>query len=90
MQFKPERWIDPNCTDVKEASQPFSLGLRACVGRNFAFVEMSSILAKVLYTYDLELVDQNLDWENDSHCHIMWWKAPVHVVFRPRLSKGEQ
>ncbi|KAL4746663.1 hypothetical protein BDW72DRAFT_207141 [Aspergillus terricola var. indicus] len=90
MQFKPERWIDPNCTDVKEASQPFSLGLRACVGRNFAFVEMSSILAKVLYTYDLDLVDQNMDWENDSHCHIMWWKAPVHVVFRPRPSKGEQ
>jgi Cytochrome P450 len=31
--FKPERWIDPDCADIKEASQPFSLGTRACLGR---------------------------------------------------------
>jgi cytochrome P450 len=31
--FKPERWIDPDCADIKEASQPFSLGPRACLGR---------------------------------------------------------
>lgn len=33
--FKPERWLDPHCTDVKEASQPFSLGARACLGRKY-------------------------------------------------------
>ncbi|KAL1607609.1 hypothetical protein SLS60_002543 [Paraconiothyrium brasiliense] len=31
--FKPERWMDPNAVDVKEASQPFSLGPRGCLGR---------------------------------------------------------
>jgi cytochrome P450 len=31
--FKPERWIDPDCKDVKEASQPFSLGPRVCPGK---------------------------------------------------------
>ncbi|KAE8344880.1 cytochrome P450 [Aspergillus arachidicola] len=31
MQFKPERWTDPNSRDVKEASQPFSLGPRGCL-----------------------------------------------------------
>ncbi|KAJ5961382.1 benzoate 4-monooxygenase cytochrome P450, partial [Penicillium vulpinum] len=31
--FKPSRWIDPACIDVKEASQPFSLGPRGCLGR---------------------------------------------------------
>jgi cytochrome P450 len=31
--FKPERWLDPQCRDIKEASQPFSLGYRACIGR---------------------------------------------------------
>lgn len=35
MTFKPERWIDPDCTDVKEASQPFSLGARGCLGRKY-------------------------------------------------------
>lgn len=33
LTFKPERWLDPDCIDVKEASQPFSLGYRACLGR---------------------------------------------------------
>ena len=33
--FIPERWVDPNCKDTKEASQPFSLGYRACIGRRY-------------------------------------------------------
>ncbi|KAM5458304.1 hypothetical protein MaudCBS49596_000217 [Microsporum audouinii] len=31
--FKPSRWLDPACTDIKEASQAFSLGSRSCLGR---------------------------------------------------------
>ncbi|KAJ4360665.1 uncharacterized protein N0V89_001231 [Didymosphaeria variabile] len=31
--FKPERWIDPDCRDVKDASQPFGLGPRVCPGK---------------------------------------------------------
>ena len=31
--FIPERWLDPNCQDVKEAHQPFLIGSRACIGR---------------------------------------------------------
>lgn len=31
--FKPERWLDPACKDNLEASQPFSLGLRGCLGK---------------------------------------------------------
>ncbi|CAJ2505109.1 Uu.00g125030.m01.CDS01 [Anthostomella pinea] len=31
--FRPERWIEPGCTDIKSASQPFSLGPRVCPGK---------------------------------------------------------
>jgi cytochrome P450 len=31
--FRPERWLDPNCTDNLGASQPFSLGSRNCIGQ---------------------------------------------------------
>ena len=31
--FRPERWIDPNCTDNLSGSQPFLLGTRACIGQ---------------------------------------------------------
>ena len=34
-KFLPERWIDPKYkeTDRKDASQPFSVGPRVCIGR---------------------------------------------------------
>lgn len=47
-------------------------------------MEMASCLAKVLYRYDLELVNKNLDWEAASHCYVMWWKAPIWVRFEDR------
>ena len=31
-KFKPERWL-PGTEDTLEASQPFSLGTRGCLGR---------------------------------------------------------
>lgn len=34
-EFIPERWIDSDSTDVKAASQPFSLGYRACPGKRY-------------------------------------------------------
>ncbi|KAF5009700.1 hypothetical protein FDECE_4109 [Fusarium decemcellulare] len=46
--FIPERWIGEGFGDVKEASQPFSLGPRACLGINLAYLEMRIILAKMV------------------------------------------
>ncbi|TVY35494.1 Cytochrome P450 monooxygenase [Lachnellula subtilissima] len=85
MTFKPERWIDPKSTDRKDASQPFSLGLRGCLGRNFALMEMSLILAKIIYVYDMELVEKDLDWEGTSSVFVMWWKAAMKVRFERRI-----
>ncbi|TRX98016.1 hypothetical protein FHL15_001226 [Xylaria flabelliformis] len=82
--FKPQRWIDPSCGDIKEASQPFSLGNRACIGRNFAWMEMVLCLAKMAYKYDWEMVDKDLDWEQASRCYIMWWKAPIMMRLTDR------
>lgn len=31
--FKPGRWLDSDSKDVKEASQPFLLGRRSCIGK---------------------------------------------------------
>ena len=110
MTFKPKRWLDPLCKDVKEASQPFSIGDRACPGRkyveelflspsrvyavwgklspnlltfhlnSFAFLEMSFCLAKLLFRYDMTLVNTDMDWEASSKAYIMWQKAPIMVM----------
>ncbi|MCJ1457139.1 hypothetical protein MMC28_007506 [Mycoblastus sanguinarius] len=63
--FLPSRWLDPTSTDIKEASQPFSLGPRGCIGRKF----------------DLQLLDPNLDWEGQSRIHVQWWKPALRVRF---------
>ena len=33
LDFRPERWLGENSNDILEASQPFSLGPRGCLGR---------------------------------------------------------
>ncbi|KFA76891.1 hypothetical protein S40288_09298 [Stachybotrys chartarum IBT 40288] len=84
--FKPERWIDPNCQDVKEASQPFSSGPRVCIGRTFAYAQMSLELAKIVWKYDMELVDQGLDFEAESRMFFQWRKAALNVRFMDRAT----
>ncbi|OCL11142.1 putative cytochrome P450 [Glonium stellatum] len=88
MTFKPERWLDPNSKDIKEASQPFSLGTRGCLGRNFAYMEINLILAKMLWKYNLELLNPDMDWEGKSYVHVMWWKPEVKVRFLERKIDG--
>lgn len=34
--FNPKRWMDPENNDILDASQPFSLGSRICLGQRYA------------------------------------------------------
>jgi cytochrome P450 len=54
--------------DVKDASKPFLVGPRACLGINLAYMEMRIILARMVYEFGWELVsrDRDIDWERDS------------------------
>lgn len=47
-------------------------------------MEMRTILAKIHYKYDLELVDQSLDWHAQSEMHTLWQKPVMKVILRPR------
>ncbi|KAI0466982.1 cytochrome P450 [Xylaria cf. heliscus] len=80
-EFKPERWLDPNSTDVREASRPFSLGPRDCIGRNFAWMELNLTLTKMLWRYDIELVTKDVDFLRDSKLYGMWWKPKLFFRF---------
>ncbi|KAL2010319.1 hypothetical protein VTN00DRAFT_6126 [Thermoascus crustaceus] len=80
-RFKPERWLDPQCTDNREASQPFLLGPRACLGRNVANMQINLILTKMLWKYDMELVNNHLDWQGESRLHVLWSKPELRVRF---------
>ncbi|KAL8715436.1 MAG: hypothetical protein Q9220_000770 [cf. Caloplaca sp. 1 TL-2023] len=64
--FRPDRWVvnhDPSIDGTSKASLallesafcPFSVGRAACVGKTFAYQEMSIVLARILWRYDIGL-----------------------------------
>ena len=82
--FLPERWIGEGFGDRKEASNPFSIGPRACLGINLAYLELRIILAKMVWAYEWELVDTDMDWIPDNKFYVMWKKPDMKVRFHPR------
>lgn len=82
--FKPERYLEEGRSpkDHLEAIQPFSLGPRNCIGRNFAFAEMRYILARLLFEFDLELAEPAVDWL-DQTTITLWYKLPLPVHLKP-------
>ncbi|KAI0532402.1 benzoate 4-monooxygenase cytochrome P450 [Xylaria digitata] len=81
--FKPERWLGQT-DDQLDATQPFSLGPRGCLGRNLGWMELRITLARLLWKYDLQLVDDTLDWHGDSQMHTLWKKPKLLVSIKNR------
>ena len=48
-------------------------------------MEVNLILAKLLWRYDIELLDPRLDWEGQSRVHVMWRKPELKARFHTRL-----
>lgn len=63
-RFRPERWIvdEDDATGssaesvvalAQSAFMPFSAGPRGCIGKNLAYLEMSLVLAKVMFNFEI-------------------------------------
>nr|WPM83320.1 ProsA [Phaeosphaeria sp.] len=89
-QFAPERWLKsderPQWTqhDHLEASQPFSVGPRNCIGMSLAYAETKLILARLFWRFDLDLLDNAFEIES-QRVYIMWEKPPLRVYLKRRL-----
>ncbi|KAI0543351.1 benzoate 4-monooxygenase cytochrome P450 [Xylaria curta] len=77
--FLPERWLGENTQDMSDASQPFSLGTRSCMGRSLGLLELRLILAKLVWKYELELLHTSIDWHRDSLMQTIWQKPKLAV-----------
>ena len=56
--FRPERMLDENFNQLPSAAwKPFGTGVRACIGRPFAWQEALLVTALVLQSFDLRLDD---------------------------------
>lgn len=82
MSFLPERWLadaDPKfATDKREAVNPFSYGPRNCLGKSLAYAEMYSIMARVIFNFDMRLGAATREWL-DQRAFIFWEKGPLWV-----------
>jgi cytochrome P450 len=90
LSYCPERWLPSThplydakfSDDNLKARFAFSLGPRGCTGKELAWMEGRSFLAKLLWHFDLEMVDgQDVNLERDL-IHYGFLKNPeVKVRF---------
>lgn len=62
-KFDPDRFDNEITAEDRNpyAYQPFSSGLRNCIGQRFALFEIKTVLVKLLSTFEFELVDQDFE-----------------------------
>ncbi|KAF2501404.1 cytochrome P450 [Lophium mytilinum] len=53
-KLDPQRWLVEDASDLTNYFVPFSTGPRACVGRNFAWMEMLKTLATIFRLFQFE------------------------------------
>ena len=62
--YKPERWMAGEGTSDEEqalqkgAFSPFSFGPRGCAGKNMAYLELTTVIAKLIWRYDIRFSDR--------------------------------
>ncbi|KAM3417122.1 hypothetical protein BST61_g8698 [Cercospora zeina] len=93
--FIPERWLDtaaqdpsPYAQDVREASQPFSMGRRACIGKSFAYHNIRLILSKLLWHFDLGLSRESEHWLPQKN-YIVWERPPLNCSVALRSENSQ-
>jgi cytochrome P450 len=58
--------------------------MKSCANKNsLAYAEMRLIVAKVLFNFDLELVDTTQDWLEGQKVFTLWQKSSLMVQVRP-------
>ncbi|KAK0476255.1 cytochrome P450 monooxygenase [Armillaria luteobubalina] len=62
-EYRPERWFECDSAAVAKAFTPFSVGPRACIGRNLAILELQIIIASILKRFHFVLENPNEDLE---------------------------
>ncbi|RYO84481.1 hypothetical protein DL762_005654 [Monosporascus cannonballus] len=89
-RYRPQRWLpedhphwDPVFKDdAREDFHPFSLGPRSCPGMPMAWRQTRLFIAKVLWTFDVEMLpNQSIVFERDFRMYGMWEKPKFWVRF---------
>ncbi|KAK0612188.1 isotrichodermin C-15 hydroxylase [Immersiella caudata] len=82
--FVPERWLGGKEyeADEREAFQPFGMGVRNCIGRSLALMEARMILARLVWGFDMELVEGFEGWA-EQKTFILYEKGELRARLTP-------
>ncbi len=95
--YRPQRWLpadhpywDPvYANDAREDFNPWSQGIRACPGMTLSLQEIKLIVAKVLWTFDIEMLPgQHVNFEKDFKLYGMLEKPDLTVRLLPVQRNG--
>lgn len=51
---------------------------------SLAYAEMRLILARLIWNFDIELVEPHVDWIDNNDSYSLWEKKPLNVYLKPR------
>ncbi|KAM3065298.1 hypothetical protein ACMFMF_011236 [Clarireedia jacksonii] len=84
-EFIPERWLEQFPEDNQKASRPFLIGTRACPGRHLALQMFRLLLAKMIYSYKLDLINKEFDIDKECEESFFWTGLKMNVRIEPRF-----
>lgn len=88
--YRPERWAGVGKKgsefewDNHSAYRPFLLGPRACLGRELALQIVRLVLARLVFSYDLQMTNKEFVWERDCNSSYLWLGHKVLVQVQKR------
>lgn len=86
-EFIPERFLPEGRLegDNMDMFQPFFTGRHLCIGYKLAWIMLRLILTRLVFTFDMELVDaDNVEDYGQQKTYIFWAKDPLMVKLKMR------
>jgi cytochrome P450 len=84
-EYKPERWLEGDTAAVKNYVIPFSVGARACIGRNIAYLEIMIVIATLVHRYEFGFETEGFVLESIERFNTNPGAMPVRVRLRDGL-----
>ncbi|KAI0836251.1 bifunctional P-450:NADPH-P450 reductase [Hypoxylon sp. FL0890] len=86
LAFKPERMLDENFNKLpKNSWKPFGNGVRACIGRPFAWQEAILVMAMIFQNFNFVLADEDYQLQHSQTLTIKPHNFFIRAILRDGL-----